>query len=295
MKGLQSLIPKKSSRLTVLIKKQSRKKNLFGSKKESVFNIEVNKIKPNPHQPRRDFSEDSLKELADSIGEHGVLQPLLVTKIEKPTARGRRVEYQLVAGERRLEAAKIAGLPRVPVIIRDNSERQKLEIALVENIQREDLNPIEAALAFKQLNDDFGLKHEEIAKKVGKSRVAVTNCLRLLNLPLRVQEAITKGKISFGHGKALLMAKPEKQKDLFGDIIKDNLTVHETEYRAQRVAARPSDKESKNPLFQKIEKDLQEVLGNRVSVTKRGRAGRLTLQFYSDEELDKIVNRLLKI
>jgi len=165
----------------------------------------------------------------------------------------------------------------------------------VENIQREDLNPIEAALAFKQLNDDFGLKHEEIAKKVGKSRVAVTNCLRLLNLPLRVQEAITKGKISFGHGKALLMAKPEKQKDLFGDIIKDNLTVHETEYRAQRVAARPSDKESKNPLFQKIEKDLQEVLGNRVSVTKRGRAGRLTLQFYSDEELDKIVNRLLKI
>ena len=296
-KGLQSLIPKKSSQLGSFIRGQTKKRTWFDSRKESVFNIEIGKIKPNPQQPRQEFNGENLKELADSIREHGILQPLLVVKIEKPTKRGRKVEYQLVAGERRWRAAKIVGLTYAPVIIRDDSERQKLEIALVENLQREDLNPIEAALAFKQLRDEFGLKQEEVAKRVGRSRVAVANYLRLLNLPAKIQAVISQGKISAGHGKAVLIAKPQNQIALVQEIVKNNLSVREAEDRARKVAARIplGGKEAKNPIFKKTEKDLQQVLGNRVNITKRGRAGRLILQFYSQEELDKIVNHLLKI
>lgn len=259
--------------------------------------MEIGKIKPNPQQPRQEFNEENLKELAESIREHGVLQPLLVAKIEKPTKRGQRVQYQLVAGERRWRAAKAVGLSYVPVIIRDDSKRQKLEIALVENLQREDLNPIEAALAFKQLRDEFGLKQEEVAKRVGRSRVAVANYLRLLNLPIKIQKAITGGRLTAGHGKAILIAKPARQIALAQEIIKDNLSVREVEDRARKAAARIplGGREAKNPIFKKIEKDLQEVLGNRVNITKRGRAGRLVLQFYSQEELDKLAGHLLRI
>lgn len=295
--GLQSLIPKKTSAFSSLIKNRVKKRTWFDQKKESVFNVEINKIKPNALQPRQDISKEDLKELADSIREHGVLQPLLVNKIEKSTKRGQKAEYQLVAGERRWRAAQMAGLPYVPVIIRDNSKQQKLEIALVENLQRKDLNPVEAALAFKQLRDEFNLKQEEIAKKVGRSRVAVANCLRLLNLPSKIQRVIAQGKISAGHGKAVLIARPARRFVLVREIIKDNLSVRQTEDRARTAAARLplGGKGAKNPVFRKIEKDLQAVLGNRASITKRGRAGRLILQFYSQEELDKLVSHLLKI
>lgn len=296
-KGLQSLIPKKESKMTSLIKNRSGLIDLPELKKESIFNIEVNKIKPNPHQPRKEMDKVSLNELANSIREHGVLQPLIVTKVEKPTDRGQQVEYELVAGERRWQASKIAGLPHVPVIIRGSSNKKKLEIALVENLQREDLNPIDSALAFKQLQDEFNLRHKDIAEKIGKSRTAVTNIFRLLNLPREVQKAISGNKIKEGHGRAILMAKSEAQMPLFRAIIKNSLSVRQAEERARKLALpnKPRSAGPKNILFKKIEKDLERVLGRRVSILKRGDSNYLNIEFANQEELDKITNNLLKI
>ncbi|PIV10153.1 MAG: chromosome partitioning protein ParB [Candidatus Portnoybacteria bacterium CG03_land_8_20_14_0_80_41_10] len=293
--GLQSLIPKKQSKMAYLIKNESRKKIWLEPKKESIFNIEVDKIKPNPNQPRKEMSEENLKEMADSIKEHGILQPLIVTKIEKPTEWGRQMEYELIAGERRWRAAKIAGLPHVPVIIRDSSAYEKLELALVENLQRENLNPIEAAQAFKQLHQDFKLKHSQIAQKIGKSRVTVTNALRLLNLPPIVQKAMASGRISEGHGRAILMAKPTARLSLYRTIVKENLDVRRAEEKARQVAASsPHASGPKNILFKKKEKDLSEVLGRRVSITQRGGRGYLRIEFADQKELDKLVDYLLK-
>ena len=295
-KGLQSLIPKKESKMTNLIKSRSGLIDLPELKKESIFNIEVNKIKPNPHQPRKEMDKVSLNELANSIREHGVLQPLIVTKIEKPTDRGQQVEYELVAGERRWQASKIAGLPHVPVIIRGSSNKKKLEIALVENLQREDLNPIDSALAFKQLKDEFNLRHQDIAEKVGKSRTAVTNIFRLLTLPKEIQKAMSGNRISEGHGRAILMAKPGSQMPLFRAIIKNSLSVRQAEEGARKLALpnKPRSTGPKNILFKKIEKDLSEGLCRRVSITQRGDLGHLRIEFADQKDLDKIYKHLLR-
>jgi ParB family chromosome partitioning protein len=295
-KGLQSLIPKKESKIVDLIKDQSRTANWLRPKRESIFNVEVDKVKPNPSQPRREVSKESLKELANSIREHGILQPLIVTKIEKPTDRGQEVEYELVAGERRWRAARLAGLPHVPVIIRDSAAHEKLEIALVENLQRENLNPIESALAFKQLQDDFHLKHKEIAQKVGKQRATVTNTMRLLTLPPRIQQAIVSNKISEAHGRAILMAKPSAQVSLFQAIVKNGLTVTRAEEKAKKLSLpnRPQGRGPKNPLFKAMEKDLVKALGRRVSITQRGKTGYMRIEFIAQKELDKLVKHLLK-
>lgn len=296
-KGLQSLIPKKQSKMTRLVKGRSGSINLPDSKKESIFNIEVNKIKPNPHQPRREMNKAGLIELANSIREHGVLQPLIVTKVEKATDRGQQVEYELVAGERRWQASKIAGLPHVPVIIKGSSARKKLEISLVENLQREDLNPIDSALAFKQLRDEFNLRHKDIAEKIGKSRTAVTNTFRLLTLPEEVQKAMSNNKIREGHGRAILMARPGSQMPLFRAIVKNSLSVRQSEERARKLALpnKPRSAGPKNILFKKIEKDLSEVLGRRVSIFKRGDNNYLNIEFVNQKELDRITKYLLKI
>ncbi len=296
-KGLQSLIPKKESKITGLIKKEGGSSDWLKLKKESIFNIEIDKIKPNSNQPRKNLSEEGLKELAESIKQHGVLQPLIVTKNEKTTERGRQVEYELIAGERRWRASKIAGLPHVPVIIKDSAAQEKLEIALVENIQRENLNAIDSALAYKQLQSDFNLRHQDIAKKVGKSRTTITNAIRLLSLPSEVQKAMVVGKISEGHGRAILMAKPEAQKNLFQTIIKNNLSVRQVEEKARKLVSenKPRSKGPKNPLFKKIEKDLEKVLGRRVSILKRGDSSYINIQFADQKELDRLVKYLLKI
>jgi ParB family chromosome partitioning protein len=294
-KGLQSLIPKKQPKIAQLIKNESRRESWLEPKKESVFNIEVDKIRPNPHQPRKEISEESLKEMADSIREHGILQPLIVTKVERPTEWGHQVEYELVAGERRLRAAKMAGLPHVPVIIRDSSAYEKLELALVENLQRENLNPIEAARAFKQLHQDFKLKHSQIAQKIGKSRVTVTNALRLLNLPPQVQKGLASGRISEGHGRAILMANPTARLSLYQAIIRGNLDVRRAEERARQVAIpKPHASGPKNPIFKEKEKGLTEALGRRVSITQREGRGYLRIEFADQKELDKLVNYLLR-
>ena len=296
-KGLQSLIPKKESKIIGLIKKEGRSSDWLKFKKESIFNIEIDKIKTNPNQPRKNLSEEGLKELAESIKQHGVLQPLIVTKNEKSTERGSQVEYELIAGERRWRASQIAGLPHVPVIIKDSAAQEKLEIALVENIQRENLNAIDSALAYRQLQNDFNLRHQDIAKKVGKSRTTITNAIRLLSLPSEVQKAMVVGKISEGHGRAILMAKPEAQKNLFQTIIKNNLSVRQVEEKARKLVSenKPRSKGPKNPLFKKIEKDLEKVLGRRVSILKRGDSSYINIQFADQKELDRLVKYLLKI
>jgi len=296
-RGLQSLIPKKQSRISNLIKNQNKSVNFGKSQKDSIFNIEIDKIKPNTYQPRKEMSKESLEELSNSIKEHGVLMPLIVTKVEKTTDRGQDVEYELVAGERRWRASKMAGLPHVPVIIRGSSiAKKRLEIALVENIQRENLNPIDSALAFKQLRDDFNLRHRDIADKVGKSRVTITNAFRLLTLPKKVQAAILGNKISEGHGRALLMAKPEARMVLFNVILKNNLSVRQAEERARKVAL-PNKLRShgpKNMVFKKIEKELADVLGRRVSILKRGDSNYINIQFADQKELEKFSKYLLK-
>lgn len=296
-RGLQSLIPKKQQEIISLTSNQIQRSGWAKPKKESIFNIETDKIRPNPLQPRRDFASNILKELADSITEHGILQPLLVTKIAKVTERGQDVEYELIAGERRWRAAQIAGLPRVPVIIRDSSAKQKLEIALVENLQRENLNPIETALAFEQFRNDFGMKHKEIAQKVGRKRTTVTNFLRLLNLPKGVQNALASRKISEGHGRAILAAKPSARLALFKDIIKNDLSIRVAEEKARKLSIpnKPKSRGPKNLLFREIEKDVADAWGRRVSITQRGETGHLSVEFIGQKELDKLKNHLLKI
>jgi len=296
-RGLQSLIPKKQSKIASLMKNQDKSVDFGAPKKDSIFNIEVNKIKPNPFQPRKIMSKESLKELADSIKEHGVLQPLIVTKIERPTDRGQDVEYELVAGERRWRASKMVGLPHVPVIIRGRSiANKKLEIALVENIQRENLNAMDAALAFKQLQDDFGLRHRDIAEKVGKKRTTITNALRLFNLPKEAQRAISDNRISEGHGRAILLAKPSAQIAIFRDILRNNLNVRQAEEKARKVALpnKPRSSGPKNIFFKKIEKDLTNTLGRRVSILKRGDINYINIQFIDQDELKKFSKYLLK-
>lgn len=291
-RGLQSLIPPKRTRLSSLTADLPASRN----KKESVFNVEIDKIKPNSRQPRQIIAETALQEMADSIKEYGILQPLIVSKIEKPTKRGRQVEYELVAGERRWRAARLAGLPHVPVIIRDSSDDQRLELALVENVQREDLNALEEAQAYYQLYKEFNLKHEEIAKKVGKKRTTISNSLRLLNLPNKIQQALLQDKISEGHARAILMAKSQARISLYQKIIKNNLSVREAEDKARKVAEinRKYSHGPKNPIFIKMEKELTDYLGHRVSIIQRRGINYLNINFANQKELSRLFKRLLK-
>lgn len=278
-KGLHSLIPPKGGGATQ-------------SKDEGVLNIEIGKIKPNPHQPRKKLNKARLQELADSIKEHGILQPLVVSKTGD--------NYQLIAGQRRLEAAKIAGLSKVPVIIRDSSDREKLELALVENLQRDNLNPIERAYAFKKLIDEFNFIQEDVAKRVGKSRETVANTLRLLELPAEIQRAILENKISEGHGRVILaLPNIEKQLLLFKEIVKNKLSVRQTEVLVKKIAAglpkKLRIKSRKDPYLRDLEDKLSNALGTRVKLTRKGKKGKLTIEFFSQEELDSIIDKILKM
>ncbi|MBI2097123.1 MAG: ParB/RepB/Spo0J family partition protein [Candidatus Sungbacteria bacterium] len=269
---------------------------------ESIFWIERTRIQPNPYQPRREFDEASLKDLAESIRTHGMLQPILVSRVEVETPRGMEVKYQLIAGERRLRAAGLAGMEQVPVIIKkEPTDRMKLELALIENVQREDLNPIERAKAFRQLIDDFKLMQREVAERVGKSREMVANTLRLLSLPIDMQQAIADGKMTEGHARAVLMVGDnlELQRQIFNQIMSGKLTVRETENEARRLSGRtltprkrfgsPGDPETRD-----WQSKLQELLGTKVLVQKIGDRGKIVIEFYSDEELRAIIDKVLQ-
>ena len=263
---------------------------------DPIFHIETDKITPNPYQPRKNFDEEALKELANSIREFGILHPLVVTKVETPTESGTNVEYQLISGERRLMAAKIAGLERVPAIIKAVlSERERLELAIIENIQRENLNPIETARAYAKLQDQFGLTQREVAVRVGKSRESVANAVRLLNLPSEVQDAVSQSRISESQARLLMMiADLKEQQVIFQDLLMNNLSVRQlkikvlaTKERAAMPPSAPIDAET----FQ-LEEQLREALGTKVKLQKEGAGGKLMINFYSQEELRAIIDKL---
>lgn len=266
----------------------------------SIFWVEVDKIKPNPFQPRREFDEDAMRALADSIKQYGVLQALVVTRKEIPTEDGLKVEYELIAGERRLRAAKMAGLYQVPVIIRmgegeeSKDDLMKLELAIIENVQREDLNPVERARAFKKLAEQFGFKHHQIAQKIGKSRVYVTNTMRILDLPEEMLTALSEGKINEGHTRPLLMLieRPEEQKVLFQDIMLRKMNVRDAEQAARKIAIERVRKFDANldPEICALEEKFAESLGTRVKIEKRENGGKLMIDFLSDDDLRDILN-----
>lgn len=277
---------------------------------DAIFHIEVSKIKPNPHQPRRDFDEEALKELAASIQEFGILQPLVVSKIERDTETGRDVEYLLIAGERRLRAAQMLGWERVPVIIRSTVHKSdQLEMAIVENLQRTNLSPIETARAYAKLQDEFGLTQREVAARIGKGRETIANTLRLLNLPTDIQDAISKNQINESQGRLLLMIDdPKEQRRLFEELVNRTMSVRELR---SRIHAKRSSKEhtdaptSVDPVIKTLEEELQELLGARVKIDpprpggdarpgkeKIGEAGKIIISFYSPEEIEGIIQKL---
>ena len=264
---------------------------------EAVFQIEISKIKPNPHQPRREFNNELLGELAASIREFGILQPLVVTKVEIETPTGTDVQYTLIAGERRLMAAKIAGLPTVPAIIRNiGLERERLEMAIIENLQRENLNPIERGRAFARLQDEFNLTQREIATRLGKSRAAVANTMRLLDLPSYIQTALSSNQISESHGRLLLGVEDEKSRErIFRDLVDMKLTTRELKGKVAKTrGADLSVTIDLSPEIKMFQEELTAQLGAPVKIDHKGEGGRITITFYSDEELQSIIDRFKK-
>ncbi len=264
----------------------------------TIFWVEVEKIKPNPYQPRKEFDERHLQDLADSIRMYGILQPLTVTRKEIDNEEGgMSVEYELIAGERRLRASKLAGIAQVPVLIQQGyiDPKLKLELAIIENLQREDLNPVDRALSFARLANEFSLKHVEIAKKVGKSREYVSNSLRLLGLPQDILSQLQAGKISEGHARPLLMLndRPEEQSTLFKEIIWKKLTVREAEQVARHVAKEKTRKKvSIDPKLSRMEQELTETLGTRVHIEQKENGGRLVIDFFAAEDVQALLDRI---
>ena len=255
--------------------------------------VHVDKIIPNPRQPRREWAESELADLAQSIREHGILQPLIATY--NPDLD----QYTLIAGERRLRAASLAGLSFVPVIVREATDQERLELALIENLQRADLSPLDTALAYATLNDEFNLTHKEIGVRVGKSREAVSNTIRLLKLPQPVRLALSSGQISEGHARALLglEGSPQAQVAALDTILKNGMTVRQTEELVRKFKGEkpsPVNKPPQSPEIQEMEERLRNALGTRV-VMKHGRkGGRLIIHYYSDEEFDSLMSHLLR-
>jgi len=281
-RGLSSLIPKKAN---LRGDENTENRSLYKAV-NGILEIDIIKITPNPHQPRTHFDEEKLRELAESIKTHGIIQPIVATKVDNG--------YEIIVGERRFQAAKLAGLKTVPVIVRDATEQQKLELAIIENIQRHDLNVIEEAKAYQELAAEFNLSQEDIAQKVGKSRSAVANKIRLLNLPVEIQKAIIENKITEGHAKAILaIDQPEKQRALFEMILKNSLTVRQTEDKTKEISVRTHKRVIHvDPETKELENKLVGILGTKVKITKSGGGGRITIEYYSDEELNNILSKI---
>ena len=290
-KGLDSLIPDNKSAKTP--KTENKKAEESAELKSGEQMMKINMVEPNRDQPRRNFEEDALLELADSIKQYGVLQPLIVRK--------RNDYYEIIAGERRWRAAKMAGVKEVPVIIKEYNEQEILEIALIENIQRENLNPIEEAMAFKKLLEEFNLKQDEVAERVSKSRTAVTNSMRLLKLDQRVQQMIIDDMISTGHARALLaIDDPEQQYALANKIFDEKLSVRETEKLIKEIKNPKKPKEKKIVenafIYEDIEDKMKQVLGTKVHVASKGKGkGKIEIEYYSDEELERLFEMIMSI
>lgn len=252
-----------------------------------IEEIEVAKIAPNPFQPRKLFEAAALKELANSIKEHGVIQPLVVTKTP--------VGYEIVVGERRLRAAQLAGLEKVPAIIKEAMvDQTKLEVALIENIQRQELNPIEEAQAYERLMKTFNLTQDQVAKKVGKSRPAVANTVRLLNLPAEVQRGVVEGKIMEGHARALLgLNDPEKIRLMYKVVLEQGLNVRQVESKVRELTQkRQMDAAAPDPKLLAMESELRGKLGTQVKIQRQGQGGKITIEFFSEEELEELIHKM---
>jgi len=330
-RGLESLIPKKRQRQD---EQQSQPEEDFSSPKpvinkpvvvsresenqeptiekdfrpphkkhqDAIFYIEVEKIKSNPHQPRLDFNEESLRELAASIQEFGILQPLIVLKIERDVETGTEVEYQLIAGERRLMAAKILGWKHVPAIIKKSDRKSnQLEIAITENLQRSDLNPIETARAYAKLQDEFNLTQREIAARLGKSRETIANTLRLLNLPSEIQDALAKNQINESQARLLLIVEDlSQQQNLFRQLLNNNLSVRELRQKIKKPQLSNSpisqlSEKNTNPEIINLQEQLAELLGAKVKIdlpASSDKGGKIVITFYSPEEIQGIIEKL---
>lgn len=286
-RGLDSLIPKKNFE-AVSSNNTTKEPLAVLSDTDRVFHVDPDRIVMNPYQPRHNFSEITLQELMASIKEHGILQPLVVTR--------QGDSYELIAGERRWRSAKALGLKEVPVIIREASEQKKLELALIENGQRQDLGLIEAARAYRRLMDEFNLTQEEIAKKVGKARSTVANILRLLELPEEIQRALSSGRISEAHAKYLLgITSPGQQMVLFKKIINQNLTVAQTSAETKRLGGTKAARITVNYADQDKEAKLRSFFGTKAKIIRSRHGGRVVLDFYSEEELGNIIDKIENI
>ena len=287
-KGLDSLIPKADTKAESV--KTTEKAE--DSAKETL--VKITMVEPNREQPRKNFDEDALQELADSIKQFGLLQPILV--------QDRKTYYEIIAGERRWRAAKLAGLKEVPVIIRDYTDQEIVEISLIENIQREDLNPIEEAQAYKKLLTEFNLKQDEVAERVSKSRTAVTNSMRLLKLCDEVQQMIIDDMISTGHARALISIEdPEQQYMIAQRVFDEKLSVREVEKlvkdlnKPQKPKKEIIEDKSLDIIYQDIEEKLKQSLGTKVSISSKGNgAGKLEIEFYTHDDLDKLIELLTR-
>ena len=278
-KGLEALIPAGNPANQI---------NASGSAREII----IDQIIPNPHQPRTEMNPEELQELSNSIREHGVIQPLILMQGTNTN------QFILIAGERRLRAAKLAGLIKVPAILRNATEQEQLELALIENVQRTDLSPLDTAEAYRQLADDFNLSHEEIAKRVGKARVTITNTIRLLKLPEIIRTALAKGEISEGHARALLtLNSSQAQIAALATILKNSYSVRQTEELVRKYGGEKKNKTEKPeplPEIKAIEERFREKLGMRVKLDHHGDSGKITIHYYSNEELNQFIDRLLE-
>ncbi|MBE6062015.1 MAG: ParB/RepB/Spo0J family partition protein [Clostridium butyricum] len=272
-KGLSALIPDDS------FDEDNNQKN--------TLSISINKIKSDKDQPRKAFDSEKIAELTESIKTHGIIQPLILRKVNSD-------QYTIVAGERRWRAAKIAGLKEVPAIIMELTESEILEISLIENIQRQDLNPIEEAIAYKKLIDDFKMTHEQLSKRIGKSRTSITNTMRLINLDVRVQQYIIEGVISEGHGRALLAIKDfEVQYEVAQEVIDEKLSVRELEKIIKRMlepSNRNNSKPELNPYYKEIKNQLQNYFGTKVNISNKNNRGKIEIEYYSEDDLQRILD-----
>lgn len=295
-KGLDSLIPdNKPAKLnqTEMVLESMKNNDDQSESKSGEQMISINKVEPNREQPRKKFEEDALMELADSIKKFGVLQPLIVRK--------RKDYYEIIAGERRWRAAKMAGLKEIPVIIKEYTEQEIIEIGLIENIQRENLNPIEEAAAYKRLLEEFHLKQDEVAERVSKSRTAVTNSMRLLKLSKKVQQMVIDDMISTGHARPLLALDDEKQQyDLATKIFDEKLSVRDVEKLIKEIKNPKKPKEKKEIKNEFIYNDLadkmKDVMGTKVSISAKGNGkGKIEIEYYSDSELERMFDMIMSL
>ncbi len=308
-RGLDALFPEKKSAVKESVKKATVKtenktvvpekttddtteesnRSTIGHKKTAMI-VKISSVEPNVNQPRKQFDEDALLELSESIKQYGVLQPLLVSD--------KKDYYEIIAGERRWRAAKLAGLTEIPVIVKEFSEQELVEISLIENIQREDLNPVEEAMAYKRLIDEFHLKQDEIAERVGKSRTAVTNAMRLLKLSEKVQQMLIDEMITAGHARAILsIADKEKQESIAMKVFDEKLSVRETEALVKRMLEPPKTaKKSKfssaeDAIYESLEEKMKSIMGTRVQIhRKKNDKGKIEIEYYSKDELERIID-----